>query len=150
MSTHSGFPCKLCSQVDPIPYRSGMKIIHVLCNKAFSLFISCLTQHQLIYANLNHNRKDNPHPWFSSPPTTHLHSEAGHLKQHRLIYTGQNNQLCDVCFTAFTKSGDLTPHKLIHTGQKSHGCDVCRLFFLQVTTDAINLNDKPDFDFTLS
>jgi len=42
--------------------------------------------------------------------------------------------VCEVCIKAFTQAGHLKRHKLIHTGQKNHVCDVCNKTFTEAIT----------------
>jgi len=58
-------------------------------------------------------------------------TQSSHLKQHKLIHTGQKNHVCGVCKETFTEAGRLKQHKLIHS---LHVCDVCNKTFTEAIT----------------
>ncbi|XP_070174800.1 histone-lysine N-methyltransferase PRDM9-like [Littorina saxatilis] len=60
-------------------------------------------------------------------------TQAGDLKRHNVIHTGETQFVCDVCNKAFTLAGNLKRHNVIHTGEKQFVCDVCNKAFTQAS-----------------
>ena len=52
-------------------------------------------------------------------------TSSGNLTRHKRSHIGVRPFICDLCKKEFRNSSNLTWHKLIHTGVKPFQCDLC-------------------------
>lgn len=60
-----------------------------------------------------------------------MFTRKNHLKNHTMIYTGENPYKCDVCNKLFTLSTILNRHMRTHTGENPFKCEICDKVFSQ-------------------
>ncbi|XP_022795610.1 zinc finger protein OZF-like [Stylophora pistillata] len=58
-------------------------------------------------------------------------SQAGNLRKHHTVFTGEKPFQCKVCNKCFTQAGNLRKHHTVHSGEKPFQCKVCSKCFSQ-------------------
>lgn len=55
-------------------------------------------------------------------------TNKAYLQKHIKSHNQQKSYVCDICFTAFTRSYTMAKHKKVkHEGEKKFSCDICQM-----------------------
>ena len=66
--------------------------------------------------------------------------DAGKLRRHYIIHTGEKPYKCDICHRTFGLEYNMKIHRRVHSGDKPYKCTVCGKSFAQKSNLNFHMN----------
>ena len=66
--------------------------------------------------------------------------DAGKLRRHYIIHTGEKPYKCDICEKGFGLEYNMKIHRRIHSGDRPYKCEVCNKSFAQKSNLNLHMN----------